>query len=187
MPRLILFLAPAVMLTLSAPYAFASSEWEANIHFLSGKRTMGKWDSKKFESDQSELKTQNVLGAEIDFGKELWPVNIWIGYSQSEKSLSIPEIDFVSTAKFTEVSLGVRAYLLWFFAGGAIANVGGKLTGELAGVEQNISIERETGLLLNAGVQGSLIMLNIGLDVRALTGTQNNDYAQIAVKAGINF
>ncbi len=167
--------------------ASADGGWEGTAHILYGKRALGNWEDNNFAADTSGFKDQEVLGIEADFGRKAWPINLWIGYSVGEKSINLPEVDFSSSMSMTEYYLGVRSYLPFFFVSGGLASIGGHYSGKSQGDTFRITVERETGLLLNAGMRWSLILLSVGLDFRALTATDHSDYAQIGLKAGITF
>ncbi|MBF0170347.1 MAG: hypothetical protein HQK87_04550 [Nitrospinae bacterium] len=180
-------LAALVMLVALPSDALAADKWDVNIYALMGKRSLGKWDDRNFEQDTSAFKEQDVVGGEIDFGPSLWPANFWFGYTRSEKKLSIPSIDFDSTLTMTEYYAGVRSNLIGFFVSGGAASIGGEFSGHTGAVPHKVTVEREIGLLLNAGVQWRLAVVGFAIDARALTGTKNNDYAQLALKAGLSF
>ncbi len=167
--------------------AQADDGWDVNVHLMMAKRQLGTWDDRNFSHDTGDFKNQDVAGGEIDFGADLWPVNVWLGYSRSEKKIDLPEIDFASTLTMTEYYAGARFEFIGFFASGAIASVGGEFTGHTGSATHTVTVERETGFLVNAGYRWTLLVVSVGIDARALTGTQNNDYAQLGLKAGVTF
>jgi len=167
--------------------ANADGGWGGTVHVLYGKRALGNWEDNNFDADTSGFRDQEAFGVEADFGRKAWPINLWIGYSTGEKSIDLPEVDFSSSMSMTEYYLGVRSYLPFFFVSGGLASIGGSYSGKSQGDTFRITVERETGLLLNAGIRWSLVLLSVGLDFRALAGTDHSDYAQAGLKAGITF
>ena len=66
------------------------------------------------------------------------------------------------------------------------ATIGGDYSGSLLGVSREVAVDDETGLLLSAGMEMTVLMINMGLDARALVGTQSRDYILVGVKLGLH-
>ena len=157
---------------------------ELNINVLWGRRIFGLHDNKGFSVDIDELRYQQVTGLEVDFGMGWWPVNIWLGYTESDAAITLSGYEFSSHHR--EYFVGARAYLAGLYISGAAANIGGDFTGEQYGDIRGVTVDEEIGLLLNAGIDFTILMLNAGVEARILLGTEKSDYILFAVKAGFH-
>ena len=163
---------------------FFNEDLELNVNVLWGRRIFGSWDDSYFSVDMDDLRYQQVMGLEVDFGKGSWPFNIWLGYTESEADISLSGYRFES--KHTEYFVGARIYLLGLYVSGAVASIGGDYTGTRLEEIRGVVVEKENGLLLSAGIDFTVLMLNTGFEARALVGTESNNYILFGVKLGFH-
>lgn len=176
-------------ITLFPTAAFAGDDsWDINMRLLFGTRQYGTWDNRNFSADVSDLQSQNFSAVEADFGKESWPANIWIGYARSTSNVSVPSAGIDLTSKNQELVAGARLHLpLGFYVSGGPAFLIGTVDGTVNGKRYDKTIDTQTGLMFNAGIGIDIFMFYVGLDARALTGTNKRDYAQVGLALGLSF
>ncbi len=190
MKKLTLFFVIAITaITLFPATALAGDDgWDINMRLLFGTRQYGTWDNRNFSADVSDLQSQNFSAVEADFGKESWPANIWVGYAQSASNVSVPSAGIDLTSKNQELVAGARLHLpLGFYVSGGPAFLMGKTDGTVNGKRYSDTLDPEVGLMFNAGIGIDIFMFYIGLDARALTGTNKRDYAQVGLALGLSF
>jgi hypothetical protein len=164
------------------PLAAAPSLAAGNANFVLGARALGgdPWE---------EVENQAVFGVTVDFGPASWPVSLAAGYY-----LSTAEEEGIDVAGFTsgdyrgtvaEFSFGVRK--TWKLGEGARVYVEGggssvladvQLEGSSADIEDNdtsVGVYGQGGIFWRIGSA-----FNIGVDVRALAGTdvELTDFAE---------
>ena len=159
-------------------------DMELNVNFLWGRRIFGLRDDEGFSVNMDELRYQRVTGLEVDIGKGWWPINLWLGYTESDAALIISGYEMDSHHR--EYFIGARAYLAGLHFSGAAANIGGDYTGERFGEIRGVTVDDEIGLLLGVGFDFTILMLNAGVEARTLIGTEKSDYILFGAKLGFH-
>ena len=168
-PLRFLVLALLGIVVIAVPTAARAS---GDVNFVYGQRSLD-------EDFWEPTEDQTVIGAEIDFGGEHWPVNIAVGYWTSEDDgtlASFPILGAVDLdAELSEWSIGVhkvwKAGIARPFVGGGVsfldadADVSSNL-GDASDSDSTNGIYVEGGIFWRLGSA-----FNLGLHGRILEGT----------------
>lgn len=178
---------PAVAL-LAVALASAPAFAGGNANFIFGTRSLSDdlWDP---------LDDQGVFGANVDFGKNGWPVNLEGGLYVSYDDDEIFGVDVEAT--ITELSFGVNK--TWSphrnihpYVGGGLTRVDAEIQVDLGGISASED-DSSIGLYGHGGVYWRIgSRFNIGGDIRIVRGTDINlaglegdaDYEQFAILLG---
>ena len=168
-------------LALAAAFA-APAVAGGNANFILGSRTMSSGD------DWEPFESQVLFGANVDFGKEGWPIQMVAGVHASVDAETAFGVDL--TATITELSFGVSK--IWKVGkntrphiGGGAAMVTAALEAELGSFGSTSVDDSSPGFYVDGGVYWRLgRRFNIGVDARVMLGTDIEFYG---IKGDANY
>ncbi len=173
------------------PSASFAGDWQGNLNFIGGSRGLN--------NNWQPVESQPALDIRVDFGAKDWIANIVIGISASAKTAactntwdcrgSLAEF-YVGGQKYFSVTDAFNPYI-----GLGISSVSAKA--EFASYYNKVEyIENTTGFFIQGGAMWRLGALNLGLDLRILTGAkfskdlkglEDANYAQAGFLIGYNW
>ncbi len=177
------------------PSAYAQGKSTGDVNVLLGQRNMD-------EDDWKPVHEQRLLGVEADFKGKSWPVNILIGFSGSKKDENIIVSNSLGSANIklegttSELYIGARKYFLpgtsmTPYLNAGVSFIKAKITGSIGGLGVS-GDDSSAGLFFGGGATYRFGSLNVGFDLRLLTGADikigatsgTADYSQFALVLG---